>query len=179
MAGTRHPHVNSRKISFRGFITRLPGKYWSAVGTKPAQYCSLTNLNCAIARAALQKPVPNPAHVSPASDGAHLNIQSKSPLSASSFPWQVDRGEVGHAKLTGPGGGQIDHPAEGERTAIIDADGDNAAVVLVGDLHHGAERQGAMGGGEGTRILQLATRRTQKVTRYFDHKESVWITLAS
>ena len=54
MAGTRHPHVNSRKISFRGFITKLPGKYCSAVDTKPAQYCSLTNLNCAIARAALQ-----------------------------------------------------------------------------------------------------------------------------
>ena len=52
MAGTRHPHVNSRKISFRGFITKLPGKYCSAVDTKAAQHCSLTNPNCAIARAA-------------------------------------------------------------------------------------------------------------------------------
>ena len=76
MAGTRHPHVNSRKISFRGFITKLSGKYCSAADTKAAQYCSLTNLYCAIARAALQKPVPNPEHVSPIPDGAHLNIES-------------------------------------------------------------------------------------------------------
>ena len=54
---------------------------------------------------------------------------------------------------------QIDHPATGERTAVVDAHGDDAAVICIDHLHHSAKRQRAVGGGEGTRIRLLAARR--------------------
>src|ERR1700733_1243069 len=53
---------------------------------------------------------------------------------------------------------QVDDAAADEGPAIVDAHHDRTAGVVIGDPHHGAERQGAMGGGERPRRKPFAAR---------------------
>ncbi len=59
--------------------------------------------------------------------------------------------ESGKAQCVRGRGRQIDNPAVNERPAIVDPHYHGAAVTVIGDAHHGAERQTAMRGREARR----------------------------
>jgi len=61
-----------------------------------------------------------------------------------SLDGQRHRSKAGKAEGMGCTGRQIDHPTPDERATINDAHDNRAAVMLVGDLHPGAERQRAV-----------------------------------
>src|SRR5687767_12554183 len=63
-----------------------------------------------------------------------------------------------HLDLAGGAQRDVDHALADERAAVVDPDDDAPAVGDVGDPKLGAERQGAVGGGEAVRIEALAAR---------------------
>src|SRR5215469_15270197 len=66
--------------------------------------------------------------------------------------------QPGKSDGPGRGRGEVDHATVHERATVVDSDDDRALRAAVGDLHHGPERQGAMGGGQSTSRGMLAIR---------------------
>src|SRR5947207_7435326 len=60
------------------------------------------------------------------------------------------------AELGSGTAGEVEHAAPDERSAIVDAHDDAAAIVLVGDPELGAERQAAVGCGQCGGVHALA-----------------------
>src|SRR5437660_12200642 len=62
----------------------------------------------------------------------------------------ADRGmaRTDEAELGSGAAGEVEHAPPDERTAIVDAHDDAAAIVIVGDPELGAERQAAVGCGQ-------------------------------
>src|SRR5262249_27440190 len=69
---------------------------------------------------------------------------------------QLDWRQPGEAERARAGWRQVDDAALDVRAAVVDAHHDRLAGLLVRDLHHGAERQRLVRGGQPARIGPFA-----------------------
>src|SRR5690606_35923006 len=72
------------------------------------------------------------------------------------FDAHLRHAAVQHAKALGGGAREVDHPALGIGAAVVDAYHHRPAVLQIGDLHLGTERQAAVGSSQLVLVEDLA-----------------------